>query len=208
MIKILFQAIVLFFVVHAHLTEAHGLVIYGGKSVQDLGMYVAEVTYFAYTDTEAELTVTMCNLSRATNGSHITGFAFVTPADHVQQITPGSDFPITFQVFGNPVRPDSSKLASGKVKEFGATLSQGFPDWVDLSAGLPPDQADRATAFRFLITGRGLYSLQETDFVPDAAHIRRVSSGGPREGSCFFAVRFADAQGKEHILGRANYWLR
>lgn len=207
MIRFLFKWGIWLLVLHASLTEAHGMVIYGGKSAEDLGMYVAEVTYFPYTDTEAELTVTMCNLSRATNSCHITGFAFITPTDRVQQITPGSDFPITFQVFGNQRRPDSS-TAAPKVEEFGAILNQGFPGWMDLAAGLPPDQTDRATAFRFLITGRGLYSLQETDFVPDTAHVRRVNSGGPREGSCYFAVRFADAQGKEHVLGRANYWVR
>ncbi|EGJ51668.1 hypothetical protein [Desulfocurvibacter africanus] len=204
MIKLLFKFTILFLILHAPLSEAHGLVIYGGKSVADLGMYVAEVTYFPYTDTEAELTVTMCNLSGAVRGCRITGFAVVNPYGRIEHIAPGSDFPAAFQVFGAARRASSVKT----MDEFGASLGSDLPERLDLASGLPPDQAARATAFRFLLTGRGLYSLKETDFVPDAGNITSVNTGGSREGRCFFAVRYADAQEREHILGRANYWLR
>lgn len=206
MSKLTFHLLVWFAVLHAPLPEAQGLVIYGGQSADDLGMYMAEVTYFPYTDTEAELTVILSNLSRPGQGGHITGFAMFNPQGRIEHIAPASDFPLAFEVFGNGDRTLAARAAHVS-EEFGAVLIDGLPGWMELAGGLPPGDSERATAFRFYLSGHGLYLLREMDFLPAAEGVKPVAAGGSREGSCFFAVRFADSRsGSEHILGRANYW--
>ncbi len=205
--KLIFHLLVWFAVLHAPLPEAQGLVIYGGQSADDLGMYMAEVTYFPYTDTEAELTVILSNLSRAGQGGHITGFALFNPQGRVEHIAPASDFPLAFEVFGNGSRAVAPARVTRAAEEFGAVLAHGLPGWMDLAGGLPPGQSERSATFRFYLSGHGLYLLREMDFLPDAGSVKPVVTGGSREGSCFFAVRFADSMGGgEHILGRASYW--
>lgn len=205
MAKLFFHLLVWFIVLHTPLPEAEGLVIYGGGSADDLGMYMAEVTFFPYTDTEAEITVVLANLSRPGHGAHITGFALANPGGRVEHIAPASDFPQAFKIFGNTRR--SAPRAGLDGDEFGAALAKGMPAWMDFSNGLPPDDAERAAMFRFYLTGRGLYTLTEMDFVPAAGGIRPVELSGPREGSCYFAVRVEDHRnGGERIVGRASYW--
>lgn len=204
--KLIFHLLIWFAVLHAPLPEAQGIVIYGGQSADDLGMYMAEVTYYPYTDTEAELTVIITNLIRPDRGGHITGFALYNPQGRIEYVAPASDFPLTFKVFGNSSQIATAAHDGHVAEEFGAVLTGGLPEWMDLAGGLPPGGSERATTFRFYLSGYGLRMLRDTDFVSASRGIRPMTASGPREGRCFFAVRFADSRsGSERILGRASY---
>ena len=183
-----------------------------GDSTEGLGWFSATLIYTALSDTEAELSVTVSNLSAPENGGYITGFALNNPElcrdakskaiGCIERVTAAPGFPEGFQVLGGNNPFNQIKAPPYGNFDFGAALGGNFLGGGGPVKGVSTELGKDFEEFRFYLTGTDMHLLDEFAFV------EAFSSTKKKNTPNFFVVRFKGFNdgGSDKVAG-AQMWL-
>ena len=173
----------------------------GGTSTSNLGAYTGSFDYTAFSDTSAQIQISLTNTSVASNGGYLTAIAFNNPSDYIQSSTLAMSGNTNFSILpsdGNVINT-GDELGGDPYGDFdlGASITNSWIGGGSPTGGL--GVGDSAT-FTFALTGTNLTSLTADTF------FQTLSSGNAGEGHQAFAVRFRGFEngGSDKVIGSAG----